>query len=422
MKIIRLGVLQFHSDAVVQALLIFFAIMMQGSTTYRYEILPYESILIVPILLLLIFFRKSVPIKSVMIPVSVLGFLIIVQRYLGSGGVGISTWTQFSCRIILTYLAVYVNKQRFLTRFIKIVFVISLISLLFWSGSIVAPTFTKALLPNIYVSEFYTKIPYYSNILYSWLQDGEMRNCGMFTEPGRYQIVLNSAVYFLLFYRDKIDIKTRKKNIIMMILIVTVLTAQSTTGYLGLGIVGLFGFIELKKKNIKELIDKFGKVVILGTIFIGGEILINPKSLFKNLFENVLSSKLSSEGGLFSASSGYYRVLVMEAAVNTLKNNPFGVGYGNTANILSESIYEGAAGAVLFKDLMALGIITIGYILFWYIRPIIRYKSSWFSVLSALFLYFNTTIAQSDILYPCLIVIPIIAEMYGSTVRKEMIG
>lgn len=60
----------------------------------------------------------------------------------------------------------------------------------------------------------------------------DMRNVSIFTEPGIYQMVLNTAIFVLLFLRDKlVSFSDKKVGRALMILSCALLSTQSTTGY-----------------------------------------------------------------------------------------------------------------------------------------------------------------------------------------------
>ena len=73
------------------------------------------------------------------------------------------------------------------------------------------------------------------------------RNAGMFNEPGSHQIFLNFALLFLLCDDDNFDMKASKYRISIILLIITIFTTLSTTGFICLGVVLLT--VSLKKKE-----------------------------------------------------------------------------------------------------------------------------------------------------------------------------
>lgn len=76
------------------------------------------------------------------------------------------------------------------------------------------------------------------------------RNNGIFNEPGLYQMVLNTALYFTMFFPEQLKCGAKKQERYMLILIIAIVTCQSTTGYLSLGAI-IVGYLMTKQKGKK---------------------------------------------------------------------------------------------------------------------------------------------------------------------------
>lgn len=141
------------------------------------------------------------------------------------------------------------------------------------------------------------------------------RNYGLFWEPGAYQIFLNFALIFEMFFADKMN-----KNRIC-IYIITIITTFSTTGYIALIIILLAYAIRYKK--IKH------KVFILLPIIIFIITILFTK-IMPQKYINLVFDKLT---GVFSeeASLKYTTKTRINAIIYPLKeflNSPIlGVGY-----------------------------------------------------------------------------------------------
>lgn len=93
------------------------------------------------------------------------------------------------------------------------------------------------------------------------------RNAGMFNEPGSHQIFLNFALLFLLCDDDNFDMKSSKNRISIILLIITIFTTLSTTGFICLGVVLLT--VSLKKKeNDRNIKLKLAVLVLLVILFV----------------------------------------------------------------------------------------------------------------------------------------------------------
>ena len=88
-----------------------------------------------------------------------------------------------------------------------------------------------------------------------------IRNSGIFWEPGAYQMFLNMALLFLM----KTEVKG--KIAISAILIISLLTTRSTTGYIIFVLLGCLLFVQKNEITAKRLIVLFiGVAILIGVI------------------------------------------------------------------------------------------------------------------------------------------------------------
>lgn len=88
------------------------------------------------------------------------------------------------------------------------------------------------------------------------------RNAGMFTEPGAHQIFLNFALLFLLSDDKHFGLSKRKYVASVVVLILTILTTQSTTGYMCLAVV-MVAIVLKKTDEIKHTKLKVLMVIVM---------------------------------------------------------------------------------------------------------------------------------------------------------------
>lgn len=342
---------------------------------------------------------------------------IIVTRLL-VGGVGLTIWLEWTLYILITYIAIQINVNTFLRNYISFVYVLAFISLIFYSIQLVNPDMLKVVF-NEYNSGFthtiwesgsvYTVIPYKSwgAILYN-MREGEMnRNLGIFTEPGVYQIVLNSAMFILLFMKEKVEFCNKKYKRKIAVIILAIITCQSTTGYIG-AIIIIMGFFCDQRRNYKQ--REMRRNISLFTILVVIILFINHLVMGEESLVSVsLLSKLFGVNGKFSLieSTGLYRISVIITSVNSMIKNPLGIGF-DSANELIQETLAGSAGAVIFVTGAALGIFMFLGIFVWTLYPIIKSNEIKFvAKITFLFIYINTMLAQSEELYTSLIMFTI---------------
>ena len=169
-----------------------------------------------------------------------------------------------------------VEQISFVKNFIKVIYIISIVSLVCWSIGVVFPDFPYPGTFEVrnencsFYGTFYYTIGMNSNSRFG----SEIgRNAGIFWEPGVFQVYLNMAFFLAMCY-NKVNIKNRLMKAI--ILAVTLATTQSSMGYLILMIQILFIFFSdndlVKKYHLKKYV--FFALVIGGLIvFIEGSLI-----------------------------------------------------------------------------------------------------------------------------------------------------
>lgn len=138
------------------------------------------------------------------------------------------------------------------------------------------------------------------------------RNCGIYWEPGLYQIYLNFALIYFLYYKDAF---IKAKWLVVAYLLFSIYTTGSTTGlFLAALIVGFYVFTNKQMKTSVKLI------IIAGIILVGGEI------IYSYLMEN-LTTKMDSKSYVMRADD-------LTFGYELFMSNPF-LGYGIANDIYS---------------------------------------------------------------------------------------
>lgn len=158
-------------------------------------------------------------------------------------------WVYLLCAFLVT---ITLDLKRFIKVYTDIIIFIALFSLVSFLILILTPS-----LLNIF--------PYYTNssgiqvhnLFFSVVRNSEYfnSNYGLFWEPGAYQTFLNITLFFLLFYFEK----TSKFKLFIVLL--TILTTVSTTGYIASGLLILIYMLTKipikgngKSRNIKFIL------------------------------------------------------------------------------------------------------------------------------------------------------------------------
>ena len=156
--------------------------------------------------------------------------------------------------------------ESFKQKFVRIMVLEAIVSLIcfFWAdmlGNSLPLMFISRNAANGYYMTPYFTLGWYNIPVFH-------RNAGMYNEPGAHQIFLNFALLFLLSDNDYLGLTKKKYTLSLLILIIAVLTTQSTTGYMCLLIV--FTAVIMKKtegkKNTKLKIAVIIAIAILAFI------------------------------------------------------------------------------------------------------------------------------------------------------------
>lgn len=158
------------------------------------------------------------------------------------------TFIGFLSRIFIAYFIISTLKREVFSNFINIMFIVSIISLAFYTLIVIYPP-SYGLLETISIKD-YSKLQHnkpLSNLIIYHLNKGGYqtnipRNPGPFWEPGAFGGFLIIALIFLMVTKKNIF------NIKGLVVIVTILTTMSTTGFLALMLlIGIY-FIKIHKK------------------------------------------------------------------------------------------------------------------------------------------------------------------------------
>ena len=349
----------------------------------------------------------------------ILAIGVIVVRYT-VGGVGLSVLVEYLSCIMMAFLAVCVDKSMFSTRMINVVYYFAGLSVICYFIQLFYPDILKTILTPFSSTFSYNdrsaatyggsviRVPYTAwGKLFFTMREGEMtRNLGIYTEPGNYQIVLNCALFSLLFLPQfhLFDRKQVRRRFIIITL--AVLTTQSTSGYLILLSYFIAFFFVKEYDNLTNI-----KKTILGSLFFVAILLVLNYNIRGNesLLYTALLGKLFSDGNVdITASTGVWRLGTMGTSVVIMITHPFGVGFDATFSTIQQQL-AGAAGGALMTFGAALGVIPFFATIIWHIRPIIKSCNlTTAAKIVFMILFFQSTMAQSMVFYPFIVSIVIL--------------
>lgn len=400
------------TQAVPQYLLIYCVAATSGSLLFvqNQEIFEYG---IIGTFLCLFIYRKKNRLQA-SYGCFFLAFLLasVIFVRLVSGGIGLNAWLLYACQILSVYCAVLFDSEKFLDRFVKLVSIMALISVIAWIMQLAVSDVLDIVLQSrvsVY-NKSYTYTTIYKGILF-YTYSTDIRNCGIYTEPGRYQAILQGALFSVLFCQKYLKLDTRMSVRIIVLLIITIFTTQATTGYIMLFAMLIFYLINRRNEMDKKLKHSIIILLFAGSVFLAFNY---GKYGSESLLGDILVEKVQNTDVSDMSSSGGARLRMIEICLRQIISTPWGAG-----TIITEGNIV-AAGILRF--IASLGVVPGIVSLWWIIRPIKKAFSGYSEVLAFAFIYIYLGFAQSYAFYPGLLATPITLNVMSKYYPKETIG
>ena len=239
--------------------------------------------------------------------------------------------------VLVSVMASYINTRMFMSTYVNCIVVIALISL----PCVVIANLNEPLAFSLVSNKYDWTTPFGYSVYYTWGINGtiNVRNSGVFWEPGAFVGFLVVGILFLLYGKTQCKHAPAK----MLVLIVTLLTTRSTTGFILLVFMllvlyhdFLLFFTKGEKNNVFGLL--VGVVVVAASVLVvvsSGNIVdkINGVSYLGDGYVNESAStrladvmnslQLSIQAGLFGLGDTVSRATA-EASLG-IKDNSIGL-------------------------------------------------------------------------------------------------
>lgn len=411
--------IRINKKAISQYFLIYFLIIINQSCLYEYfmrtNFIRY-TICLVLFGLLLQKYRKSY--NKYMLFFMLLLTCVITTRIV-SGGIGIGAWIGYMIPILICIVAIDVDREKFLQRFVKLSTGLATVGLVFFFLQIVNPELIKVMLPTKYTTLMDYKVwsdsynyktmyyPGYGLFLYSFRDGGDalLRNKGLFTESGICQMLYNAAIFILLFLNSHIGMSKKQLIKYLFILIVSVLTVQSSTGILILGVMLLvYLFLNRNKYHATNLKKQVMLVACVGMIFLMIDFSIRGNDSL--IYVGIIQKFVGNNNEYQLHGNGQVRLGAAVLSLRIMVENIFGVGADKLRDLQHfYSVTGGGAGIFTFGA--TIGVIPFLSTLFFYIYPIIKKREDNVTSFILLFFIFFSLLAQSNPFYSLLVMFPI---------------
>jgi hypothetical protein len=187
-----------------------------------------------------------------------------------SGGYIYQIWLFFLGLLIVNF---YSYKQ-FLMTYSKIVYYISLISLIIFVISNISPSFFQ-----IFPAQTNSAGATFYNLGFGIVsfENLYVRNMSFFREPGVFMIYLNIAIIFELFFKESVNKRY------LFVFIFAIFSTVSTAAFLILGLI-LFAYLFTKNRN-KAVLNN--KILIIGLGIIAVAFILSSAEFYSMIFDKV---------------------------------------------------------------------------------------------------------------------------------------
>ena len=424
--------MKIRPKVLMQYVLILLLFYLNDSFLYMKVLKSYDILILALCIGLFVYNKKLVDKRNVLflsIMLAVVAFLRVAV-----GGVGLNVWSTWAIMILVTTIAIRWNTDDFLTRFINVVFFMAGTSCVIFVVGLVAPSIYKSL--TVLSSNEFTKITHwytgsnyvttdfkeYGMLFYALRDYDKTRNNGVFGEPGLYQMILNTAYFCLLFFRSDLKFNNKKYKKILTIIILTIITTQSTSGLLSLAVTTLAFILssntienQEQKNYVKNYVIAF---VVVGFVTLGMDYVLRGTNSI--IYKTVLKKLFSNGSFALDADTGYYRIVTVLGCLQAIVTHPFGMGYDALGVYLQGVVQGEYVAAQILVTFAALGVIPALIIIYWVFSPVINRRTGvWFSF-AYIFMFVNSALAQSKDFYPALILIPIYVSIMSGIRRNEI--
>ena len=321
--------------------------------------------------------------------------------------------------LIVIYASYIYNPLKYIQRILLILFVLSIISIcLFSIQSFIGTYSIGTMMPFSHPTIINDKFEDFRSLYYTVSILHSERNCGPFGEPGQYQIVLCTALYFTLFKEQLYPQKMKIWYIIFFL--ITLISTMSTSGYLALFILIFCYYLHAKttKKIDKKTTKIFKYTVLLSVAF------FLFTKIGQDFFRTAIYQKIDTEKtglAIFSNRSGAARTLSIENFINAVSAEPtilWGIGFDEMQK--KGIVIDGAVG--LINLLGAIGLIPFIFLFYFCCNRNIKYCNSKWESACCILLFINTGLGQPHIMNPLLFSMLLFTYFYKNTQLYKIIS
>lgn len=376
----------------------------------------YVNLLIVAIIALFVIIYFNLPFRKSFLLYCVLTaacyFISSFMNGIGlSSGLNIKTALIIDINILLASTLINLGKENAVTLYVKMIVFFAFISIVCFACQ---QAFGTEIFPTNLFPYLRWGRGHWGYLFYSYTKDA--RNYGIFYEPGVYQVLLNSVLYILFFWNDMLLVSEKSKQRYIIIVLLAIATTASTTGYMS-AIVLLAGFL-IKRRGVnsdeRKLEKRILMIVAIVIIFFCVDYFRNGDNSYLSMYMfGKIEETTITTGAVNYNSSGGARLFIVNQALEALKTNPlFGVGSINLSNAIADEFWSGfGTGNVLFGTIATKGLVTLLVTIVPVLYCAYNNRKSRIDFIVFLLVYFNTILAQSQLLYGSFVFLALIGNI-----------
>ena len=328
----------------------YFGVVNRGTYQYLYYVLVLFTGLFVGISV-----KKLKHAVAVLLPI----ISLLVVNILLTCGEMTSNGVNQVLGIALTFICAgiagsYITIEKFSEYYIKCMYLICVVSIPCFLIALFNPSLARSLCQPGYNWQ----VPVGYSFFYTWGWNGFIfqRNSGIFWEPGAFQGFIILALLMLLYENDGCAVKNRKLK--LLIFAVTILTTQSSTGYILLVLLFLTQWQRIE--NIFGDINNVVRNLIVAVVVIGAIIIIISSGNISNKLVNDSTNSAMIRfsdligGGMMVIKGGLFGL--GETTTRSTYRMLFGVSGNDSVGLLAMTYTYGLLFAIYYLYLMVRGI------------------------------------------------------------------
>lgn len=246
---------------------------------------------------------------------------------------GLNTVLGLMLKILCSaFFASSMSNLRFRRCYINIIYIICIVSIPCFMISLFIPSLAR----NLAMTSFQWQNTYEYSWFYTWGRAGTIitKNAGPFWEQGAFQGFINLAILFLMdSFKDFHSESLKKCKQKLIVFLFTLLTTQSTTGYILCIIILMFFYRDIKTiftssrngKNLKKLLVFIMAISVISYILLSGNIVdkfTNAQTQSASVRSNdfIYSISFILIGGLWGLGPTT-KTLMLESGAGLLNNS-----------------------------------------------------------------------------------------------------